>query len=56
MSRCVTRGCVEEAPATITDASDVFRERARTAQAMAALDDLETKAGDIDGSTQSGGV
>ena len=51
----MTQGCVTEAPAAITDESDTFRGRARIAQAMA-LDDLETRAGDIDGSTQRGGV
>ena len=52
----MTQGCVAEAPAAITDESDTFRGRARIAQAMMALDDLETRASDINGSTECGGV
>ena len=46
-SRYVAQGCVTEAPSTITYASVVSRESVRIALTVAALNDLEVKAGDI---------
>ena len=46
-SRYVAQGCVTEPPSTITYASVVSRESVRIALTVAALNDLEVKAGDI---------